>query len=231
MRYLDVVFCLFLEKINSTMMNPRKIIYLILFLPLSLLSQENNKQYFVFLNSNPNKEVLDTSRVNDLQRRHLANISRLYAEEKIVAAGPFYGGGGLFIFQESSIDNVNTLLKSDPAIAANRFLLEVYPMEFVLGSIGKYIEPIEMLSYSFISIQKAKNKLVSKKIKDLQLKYDKKVLCAAIFNNHSGGFMLLEMNHEILEAQFNSEKGITDPALILKRLYIAKGTFQRDSKK
>ncbi len=208
-----------------------KILFIILLLPIGIYAQESSKQFFVFLNTNPNKEVLDTSVVNDLQKRHLANIDHLYEEGKIVAAGPFYDGGGLFIFKESSLKNVNVLLQSDPAISANRFILEVYPMEFVSGSIGQYIEPIEMVSYSFIRIQKAKNNVVRKRLEGLETKYANKVLSSAIFTNHTGGFLVLDADHQSVKKQFDKMEKHNVPSLILKQLYIAKGTFKREPKK
>lgn len=81
-----------------------------------------------------------------------------------MASGPFSGGGGLFIFRDSSIENVNQLLNSDSAIAANCFILEVYSFEFNFGGVCSYHEPLEMVPLSFIRFPEAKKTRIDKRI-------------------------------------------------------------------
>lgn len=85
---------------------------------------------FVVLKTGP-KTVTDRDSVNVLMRGHLDNISRLAEAGKIILAGP-YGENdlnfrGLFIFNETDIDEVGRLLQSDPAIAAGVFATEIIP--------------------------------------------------------------------------------------------------------
>ena len=51
---------------------------------------------------------------------HMKNIKRLVKENKLIVAGPFLkndvGNRGLFILNTNSIENAETMLKSDPAI-------------------------------------------------------------------------------------------------------------------
>ena len=209
----------------------KNILLLFLLLPIGIFAQNLDNHYFVFLNTNPDKEVLDSVRVAELQALHLANIDRLYTEGKIVAAGPFFGGGGLFVFLESSLENVNQLLNSDPAIAANRFILEVYPFEFLGGGICPYLEPIEMISLSFIHLPKGEKDRINRRISNLQSRFEKEVISSGIFANGEGGFLVLETDVEEAKGRLLPKRGNQSVAPQIRQLYIAKGTFCRSPKK
>src|SRR4051812_17961454 len=60
------------------------------------------KYYFVMLKKGARRdETKDTGRINELQRGHMANMSRLAKLGKLVVAGPFDDDGdwrGIFIF-------------------------------------------------------------------------------------------------------------------------------------
>lgn len=74
------------------------------------------------------------AQVDSLQAGHMANIGRLIKERKMIAAGPFYTGGGIFLF-DTNLEETQALLDSDPAIAAGRYRLEVYPFDLMEGRI------------------------------------------------------------------------------------------------
>jgi len=100
---------------------------LILFcISFSLSAQYGNGRYtFVFLNTNPNKAEISKAAVDSLQAGHLNNINRLVKEKKMIAAGPFFTGGGVFLF-DTDMEETQAILNSDPAIAADRYILEVF---------------------------------------------------------------------------------------------------------
>lgn len=87
--------------------------------------------YFVMLTKGTNRdETVDTGYINNLQRKHLANIDRLADEGKIIVAGPFGDEGnwrGIFIFDCAEQKEVDSLLKTDPMIAAGWLGYEVHP--------------------------------------------------------------------------------------------------------
>ncbi|WP_323755891.1 hypothetical protein [Roseivirga sp.] len=98
-------------------------------LSFSLSAQYGNGRYtFVFLNTNPNKTEISQAAVDSLQAGHMNNINRLVKERKMIAAGPFYTGGGVFLF-DTNMEETQTILSSDPAIAADRYILEVFPTD------------------------------------------------------------------------------------------------------
>lgn len=102
-----------------------------------LFSQERNeepqfrlKQYFmVFLKRGPNKS-LDSLQLQELQKKHLANINKLAEEKKLVIAGPFGDDTelrGIFILDVPTIEEAIRLTESDPAVQAGRLVMEVHP--------------------------------------------------------------------------------------------------------
>ncbi len=96
---------------------------------------EIRKFYFVLLRKWPHRGQ-DSATAAKIQASHLANIHRLYDEGKLKVAGPFvqedsHGGEdgdwqGIFIFDCATQDAVDSLLKSDPAIAAGRLTYEIH---------------------------------------------------------------------------------------------------------
>lgn len=92
--------------------------------------EDNIRQYFfVMLTKGPNRDR-DSADAAALQQGHMANINKLYYEGKLKVAGPFGDDGnwrGIFIFDCASKEEVETLLKTDPAIAAGSLAYEIHP--------------------------------------------------------------------------------------------------------
>ncbi|WP_252941955.1 YciI family protein [Roseivirga pacifica] len=132
----------------------RTVFLILLFASVSLSAQTERGRYtFVFLNTNPDRAELPKNQVDSLQAGHIANINRLVKEQKMIAAGPYYTGGGIFIF-DTDLEETQAVLDSDPAIAAGRFRLEVYPFDMQDGEIctlwHKDEADITMTTYHFV---------------------------------------------------------------------------------
>ena len=88
------------------------------------------RQYVMaFLKAGPNRDQ-DSTTAAELQRAHLANISRLAEEGKLVLAGPFMDDGeirGIYIFDVKTNDEARKLTETDPAIKAGRLIMELHP--------------------------------------------------------------------------------------------------------
>ena len=84
---------------------------------------------FVLLKTDP-KSDLTKEQQQTLFKGHMANIQRLAAEGKLVLAGPFGENPrrleGVFIFNLAKVEDVEPLLKSDPAIAGGALAYEIY---------------------------------------------------------------------------------------------------------
>ena len=117
-----------------------------------LQAQTNENLFFVFLNTNANKAKLSTEQVENLQAAHLQNIEKLSDEGKLLAAGPFDTGGGFFVIHADNIEQANEIISTDPAIAANRYIIEIYPFSIRINDLCGAKKPYEMVTYQFVRI-------------------------------------------------------------------------------
>ncbi|PUB35446.1 uncharacterized protein YciI [Elizabethkingia sp. YR214] len=89
------------------------------------------KYMFVILKSGKT-ELADKAKRAELIKGHLTNIGKLAEAGKLTVAGPFLEKNdknykGIFILNSDNKEETETLLKSDPAIAAGIFDVEIYP--------------------------------------------------------------------------------------------------------
>ncbi len=92
------------------------------------LENQVKQYYFVLLVKGKNRGQ-DSITAAKIQDGHLANIRRLYNAGKLKVAGPFGEDSdwrGIFIFDCATRDELDALLKTDPAIAAGRLAYEVH---------------------------------------------------------------------------------------------------------
>ena len=85
------------------------------------------KYVLAFLKRGPNQD-LDSVKKMELQAAHLANITRMAEEGKLVLAGPFFGNDdlrGIYIFDVQSLQEAEDLTNSDPAIEAGSLVMEL----------------------------------------------------------------------------------------------------------
>jgi len=107
---------------------------------ISLLAQQSKmdsiaqsmglKQYFFVMLSKGNARNQDSVTSEKIQEGHLANIRRLAGLGKLLVAGPFGDNtnwAGIFIFDCPTKDEVEGLLKTDPAVAAGRLVYDIHP--------------------------------------------------------------------------------------------------------
>ena len=117
----------------------KQILFALLFLTVQsqVFSQSAEKQpapqikqfWFVMLTKGTNRSH-DSATAAKIQEGHMANMTRLYNEGKLKVAGPFGDDGnwrGIFIFDCETKEEVEQLLKTDPAIAAGRLGYELHP--------------------------------------------------------------------------------------------------------
>lgn len=202
------------------------------FILISSISLAQEKQYtFVFLHTRKDKPELPKEELDKLMEGHLANINRLAAEGKLVAAGPFDGGGGIFILNTTSIDEANSWLSTDPGIQANRWRLEVLPYT---GTICPLKEPYEMVSYSFIRFKSNIHKetvgdyaTLLKKHEEYmkQLTANNQVVTRGSFGDQEGSIVVL--NGEVQPETLENDPAVKGGTMLfgLKKLWIAKGSF------
>lgn len=90
---------------------------------------EMKKYWFVMLTKGEKRDH-DSATAAKIQKGHIDNINRLAGLGKIMVAGPFGDDGpwrGIFIMNCKDQEEAESLLQSDPAIAAGRLSYEIHP--------------------------------------------------------------------------------------------------------
>lgn len=85
------------------------------------------KYVLAFLKRGPNQD-LDSLKKIELQAAHMANITKMAEEGKLVLAGPFFGNDdlrGIYIFDVQSLQEAEELTNSDPAVQAGSLVMEL----------------------------------------------------------------------------------------------------------
>jgi uncharacterized protein YciI len=177
---------------------PPFILLLSFFIFFNIQSLHAQDQLFiVFLNTNPEREQLAEDKVAALQKGHLENIQRLYDKGDLLLAGPFNGGGGIFVLKAADLETARDLLASDPAISANRFRIETLPMQIDKGMICSQEEPYDMILFNFIHFSLADHE--GERNWDSKLAYDDKEDVVFAFSYDDGHFV------EVLEGDSDAE--------------------------
>jgi uncharacterized protein YciI len=174
--------------------------------------------FFVFLNTNPDRPVLADSVVRKLQEGHIANIGRLHSAGKLLAAGPFAGGGGLFIMKTRTQQETWDSLQTDPAIKASRFNLEFFPLQWVYGGYCPPPEGNTMVDYAFARVHWGIPKPSLPQVHD-------SVLVAIDFPGHGQGVVVLGTPMEESARQILVDMLPPEASYTLRRVWIARGTF------
>lgn len=101
--------------------------------------EQIRKYWFVMLIKGPNRNQ-DSATAAKIQEGHMSNMVRLYNDGKLKVAGPFGDGKdwqGIFIFDCPSKEEVEHLLKTDPAVSSGRLICDIRP--WYTSPIGSFI--------------------------------------------------------------------------------------------
>jgi uncharacterized protein len=117
--------------------------------------------FFVLLNRPTNAPQLSKEAGEKLQEEHMANIRKLYAEHKLVIAGPFNDDTalrGVFVFQGDSAAQVQDWANGDPAVKAGRLTADVHgPWRIDGSAIHSPATPEAMEQYSLVLMKRGDN--------------------------------------------------------------------------
>jgi uncharacterized protein YciI len=189
---------------------------------------------FIFLNNKPDKQELPQEEVKKIMDGHMANMGRLAQEKKLLAAGPFEGGGGIFIFNTTSIDTAAKWLSTDPGVQAKRWNVEMLSYQPRTGGICPVGENYEMTSYHFIRFTAQVTKstagdyptILRRHEEYIKEKFSKSgnVITEGIFGNDGG---ILVLKGDLQKEIFETDPGVQEALLQvdIKKLWIAKGSF------
>lgn len=182
---------------------------------------------FVFLNSRPDKEDISEEASAALQEQHMASIKQLVEEGKMIVAGPFDGGGGIFILNTPDAALATEWLENDPAIRAKRWNVEVLPIRFHKGGACLVQPPYEMVTYGFTRVNYI-NDIANYKMNNAvsniwegSAKQDS-VIMSGSFPQYDGGVIIYQSSSDQSWMEGYSSDQI---ALDKKKLWVAQGSF------
>jgi uncharacterized protein YciI len=214
-----------------------KSLYILLYLIFcgshTLLAQP--KSYvFVFLHKRNDKAELPKEQVDKIMEGHMANINKMAKEGHLLAAGPFEGGGGIFVFNSTSVNDVTEWMKGDPGIQANRWKVEMLLYLPRTGSVCVAKEPYEMVTYSFVryipniakfNVQEAPEIFGKHDDYLKEIKKTGNVMAEGTFGENEGGILIMkgDLQPEVIEQDPAVHEGLLE--LDSKKLYVAKGSF------
>jgi uncharacterized protein YciI len=215
---------------------PLVTIFLVLLSSVSVQAQKNEGLFFVFLNSNPEKPQISDAEKERLQAAHMANLDQLSREGKLLAAGPFDGGGGLLILDAENMEAAKAMVDTDPAVQAHRFKAEILPFRVSGNDLCGAKEPYEMVTYQFVrytsnpdyfedfdDMTRANRIFLS----DLNNNNDY-VVAYGSFSDYNDGILLLDVTTVEEAADIAKEHPSVKAGQLfyeVKSLWIAKGTF------
>jgi len=188
----------------------------------------------VFLHHKADKPELTKEQIDKIMEGHFANIKKLANEGKLLVAGPFEGGGGIFIFNSKSIDEVNEWLKNDPGVVNKRWNLEVLSYRPRLGTPRLVKEPYQMVDYNFVRFTSYISKFnaydvpaILKKHDDYlgEIKKSGNVVAEGIFNDTDGGILIIkgDLDKKVIESDPAVVEGLL--SIDFKKWFVAKGAF------
>jgi len=202
---------------------------------IAFQSNAQEKTYtFVFLHKKADAEVLPKEQIDKLMEGHMANINRLAKEGKLIAAGPFEGGGGMFVLNTTKKEEAQQWLSTDPGIQAKRWDIEILPYKPRTGNVCLVGEPYEMVSYQFVRFDAVVSKFNAATYPEIMNRHNDylrtltatgNVVTEAIFGETDGGVLVMrgDLQKEVIEADPGVQEGLLE--VIYKKLWIAKGAF------
>ena len=188
----------------------------------------------VFLHHKADKPDLPKEQIDKIMEGHFANIKRLASEGKLLVAGPFEGGGGIFVFNSKSTEEVNEWLKNDPGVINKRWNVEILPYRPRVGMPRLVKEPYQMVSYNFVRFTSYVAKFNAYDVPEILKKHDdylgeiKKsgnVVAEGIFNDTDGGILIIkgDLDKKVIESDPAVSEGLL--SIDIKKWFVAKGAF------
>jgi uncharacterized protein YciI len=121
-------------------------------------SDRSTGKYFLVLLRRPSSSPqLSKENADRLQEEHMENIRKMYAEHKLVIAGPFIDDTslrGIFVLRADAIAQAQEWANSDPAIKAGRLAAEIRgPWLIETAAIHQPANPEGMDKYTFVLLK------------------------------------------------------------------------------
>jgi uncharacterized protein YciI len=189
---------------------------------------------FVFLHHRTDQAELPKEQVDKIMAGHMANMKKMAKDGKLLVAGPFDGGGGIFIFRSSSTDEVTQWLKDDPGVVAQRWKVETLPYQWRVGQPRLVADQFEMTNYQFVRFVPYIAKFNINDVPELFKKHDDylkeiqktgNIVAEGTFGDTEGGILIIkgDVNQSVLESDPAVHEGLLE--IEIKKWFVAKGAF------
>lgn len=192
-------------------------------------ARQDSSYYFVFLNTNPDRPTISQDSAGVLQSLHMENIGRLYNEGKLDLAGPFNGGGGVFVLKAPDSSAARAYLDGDAAVQAGRFRIELIPFEVTAGNLCKIPADNEMVMYGFLRFrEKVSGISADNPDQRASLLSNGELLFAGRFDGTDAGIMVIRSNADsLLQAVAAGHPGVSNGHLAaeIRQLWVGQGIF------
>jgi uncharacterized protein YciI len=189
----------------------------------------DSSYYFVFLNTNPERPVLTPDSAAVLQSLHMATIGELYTEGKLDLAGPFNGGGGIFVLKAPDSTTARSYLNGDAAVMAGRFIIELLPFQVSAGGLCKIPADNEMVQYGFLRFKEKMEGMAADNPDQRAVLYESgELLFSGWFNESDAGIMIVRSNADsLLQAIAAAHPGVSNGHLSaeIRQLWVGRGIF------
>jgi len=211
-----------------------KSVLLLLLLSIAVTTLAQQGHTIVFLNKKDNPVQRTDEELQQIMSGHLANIQRLAGEGKLQIAGPFDGGGGIFVLTTDSLAEAQAWIKSDPGIQANAWSIEVLTLSPRFGKLCRTDGHAEMTSYHFIrytpvitkfNVQDAPSLFRKHELFMSELDKTGNLLVECSMGIEEGFVLIMkgEMNEAVILSDPAVQAGLLDYSV--KSLWTAKGSF------
>jgi uncharacterized protein YciI len=205
-----------------------------LFMLATCLTGLSQDYTVVFLNKNPEADKMSKTEVDKIMEGHTENRERLAKEGKLLAAGPFDGGGGLYIMKTTSVEEAQRWIADDPGIKSNRWIVEVFPYKPRVGGICPVGENYTMTNYTFVRFDAIVSKATAQNFADLVRQHDEylkqigqtgNVVTEAVFGEREGGILIMrgDVQRDVFDQDPAVQQGLIQ--FEIKKFYTAKGSF------
>lgn len=201
---------------------------------LALVAIGQNRYTLVMLNRNPAAPTITKSENDIIMKGHAEKRERLAAEGKLLAAGPFEGGGGMYILNTSSEDDARQWIAEDPGLQAKRWNADVLAYIPRIGGICPVGEKYTMTSYWLVRFDAIVTKATAENFPDIMRQHDEfinqlqstgNVVTYAVFSDRDGGILIMkgDLQPEVIEADPAVQQGLIQ--FEIKKFYTARGSF------
>jgi len=156
----------------------------------------NNGLYFIFLQAN-NRDVSMKTEASKAELLHKQKLVALYRQGIVKTWGDVDKGGEILIIKVKDLPEAWKVIKSDPAVSAGLFSVEIFPLLIYNGHLCKATEPhsyqlIRLKANNDFSGDISKMLFINRIFMSKIFQNDKRVMLYGFFDKHNDGVIIVD---------------------------------------